>query len=606
MNFASWHHAAKSPMAFMIDHETLHLRFQAEKHSVSSVKVIAGDPFYYDRREGEYVWVPSTLDAPMRLEHTTPLHDVYHLTIKAPYLRIKYAFIINDRYLYGAREILDLKESPALKTNLFNYFNFPFLLEKDRYRAPAWASNQLWYSIFPARFAKSKHPLLKRPLKDWDDHTDISNKDDFGGDLPGLIERLPYLAELGFTGLYLTPIFTAISHHQYDTLDYYQVDPKFGTNDDLKNLVKKAHALGLKVMLDAVFNHLGVFHPFFLDVLEKGKASPYYAGFYVLDETKPLLPFSVDELKSMSHQEIRAALTPDTLNYRTFGFTPFMPKINLEDPFMRHYFLDVTKHYLEVYEIDGWRLDVSNEISHDFWRAFRQTVKAVNQDAYIVGENWDESNPWLMGDQYDAVMNYGALYPLWQTFATVKGMPKYTKTMLIESLGKHLTTYPHPVLEHQYNLLDSHDTSRFLTLCEGDVDRFMQGYVMLYLLPGSPSVFYGDEVGMMGGHDPDNRRPMRWESKDQNPMLLDFFKSLNHLRRHDARFRQVNLSFLKVEDERCLVVKKSSLIAIFNLSPDALDLPSKLIDDYPNVLLSHHLKDASHLLRYGFVLLSTE
>lgn len=604
MNFASWSHIAKSPMAFVVAHDTLHLRFQAEKNSLQSVKVIAGDPFYYDREGDDYVWVPSSLDVPMQLEHATPLHDVYHVSIQAPYLRIKYAFIVDDRYLFGAREIIDLESQPHLKTNLFNYFNFPFLLEKDRYVAPSWASNQIWYSIFPARFAKSDTPLVDSPLKDWDDHQDISNKDDFGGDLRGLIKRLPYIAQMGFTGLYLTSIFKAISHHQYDTLDYYEVDPKFGTNEDLKILVKEAHQLGLKVMLDAVFNHCGVFHPFFLDVIEKGKDSPYYSGFYILDDTKPVLPFSVNELKMLPFSEIRKKLTPKALNYRTFGFTPFMPKINLEDPFMRQYFLEVAKHYIDVYDIDGWRLDVSNEVSHDFWRAFRQTVKQAKQDAYIVGENWDESNAWLNGDQYDAVMNYGALYPLWQTFANVSGMPKYTKSMLIESLGKHLTTYPHPVLEHQYNLLDSHDTSRFLTLCEGDLDRFRQGYVMLYLLPGSPSVFYGDEVGMMGGHDPDNRRPMRWNLEDQNLDIQHFFKTLNHLRLNDARLREVSLSFLESSHDDCLIVQKGSLVAVFNLSDTALTVPKDVIKTYSKVVLSHHF-DTHTLLRYGFVLLSS-
>lgn len=601
MNFASWQHIAKSPMAYAYDEQTLHVRFQAEKNTLTSVKVMAGDPFYYDRTDEGYQWIPSAYDQPMTLEHTTSTHDVFHAFLKASTKRLKYAFIINDRYLFGAREIVDLGEQPELKTNLFNYFNFPYFLDKDCYQAPSWARNQLWYSIFPARFAKSETHSHNRPLRAWDDVENISNKDDFGGDLLGMKEKLPYIQEMGFTGLYLTPIFSAISHHQYDTLDYYLVDPKFGRNKDLIAFIEDAHRRGLKVMLDAVFNHLGVYHPFFLDVLEKGKDSPYYDGFYIIDESKPLLPFSVDALKRLSYAELKEALTPGRLNYRTFGFTPFMPKINLENPFMRQYFLDVAQHYVKTYQIDGWRLDVSNEVSHDFWRAFRQTVKEANPEAYIVGENWDESNPWLQGDQYDAVMNYGALFPLWQTFANVEGMPKYSKTQFIESIGKHLTTYTHPVLKHQYNLLDSHDTSRFLTLCEGNKDKFKQGYLMLYLIPGSPSVFYGDEIGMIGGHDPDNRRPMIWHPEQQNQDLQTFFKWLNHTRLKDARFRQVEMTFPKTKDETLLIVQKGTLTALFNLSDEPIKLPN--FDDPMLDIFQQKPLTSNTLKPRGFLLL---
>ena len=207
----------------------------------------------------------------------------------------------------------------------------------------------------------------------------------------------------------MTPIFESPSSHKYDTTDYFKVDPEFGDNEILGRLVEEAHKEVFRVMLDAVFNHCGFQHPFWQDVLRKGKKSEYYDCFYILDESMPVFD---GEIVDGLPQEVPR----ERLKYRTFAYTPTMPKWNTGNPKVRKYLMDAACYWVEKYHIDGWRLDVSNEVSHDFWREFRKRIKAINPDVYILGENWDNSLPWLQGDQFDAVMNYEFAMPVWNYF----------------------------------------------------------------------------------------------------------------------------------------------------------------------------------------------
>ena len=557
MEFSSLHHEAKSAMAYAYDANTLHLRLRAKKGSIQSVRVIAGDPFHY----GEKGWV-SFANEPMMHEATTEHHDIYFGTLTPPYKRVKYAFIINERYLYGSSEIIDLNVSPELEKNLFNYFNFPYILDADRFIAPAWAKEQVWLSIFPSRFNRHQDAPKIAGLKAWDDISNLTNLDTYGGTIKGITEKLDYLEDVGFTAIYLTPIFEASSQHKYDTIDYYQIDPEFGTLEDFKELVAKAHEKNIKIVLDLVFNHVGAYHPWFKDVLEKGPASSYFDYFFIKDVKKPILPFSLEDLKATPWQELRKKVSPETLNYETFAFTPFMPKVNTDHPEVSDYFIDVALFWLRETKVDGFRLDVSNEVSHRFWRAFRTALKKVQPDVYIIGENWDVSNPWLQGDQYDAVMNYGLLFPLWQTFASVDGMPQLSAQEFVERISKLITTYPKNVLEVMYNLVDSHDTSRLLTLTQGNLNKFYQAYLFMFCFPGSPSIFYGDEAGVDGGHDPKNRRPMPWH--DLNQSMIDWFKSVIKLRQSEKAMRSGSLS-LKAVGTVIQLVKDETLMLVLNI-----------------------------------------
>lgn len=582
-------------MAYAADDKTVHLRLQTKKGLLKSVKVIAGDPFHYEHKE-TYEWVSFANEIMMELEGTSILHDHYFMALKPTFKRMKYAFILDDRYLFGTREIIDLEKEPTLKKNLFNYFNFPYLLDSDRFKAPDWAENQIWYSIFPSRFHRHKNASSFEGLRPWNDLEGLNNNVKYGGTLKGITEKLDYLKDIGFTALYLTPIFLADTEHKYDTVDYTKIDPEFGSEEDLIELVEEAHRRDIKVVLDAVFNHTSVYHPFFMDVVKNGKNSPYYDYYTILDATKPILPFDLEDLKTKDYKEVKKILSDESLNYAAFGFTPFMPKINCDHPEVSKYFMDVALYWVKKANIDGYRLDVSNEVSHTFWKTFRSTLKAYDQNLYIVGENWDNSNPWLQGDQYDAVMNYGLLFPLWQTFGTVEGMPQMDALTFVEHVNLLKVSYPKPVLKAMYNLVDSHDTTRILSLTNHDVDRFKQAYLFLFAFPGSPSVFYGDEAGLDGDHDPFNRKPMPWD--DLNHDLIKWFKWLIKLRKTEDAMRSVEFS-IKAEGNIISFVKDETLLLLFNLGTS-----DTVILDEPYINLETLKKVTSiHLPKNGYMVL---
>jgi len=591
-------HLAKSHMAYAFDDSTIHLRLQTKKGLLNSVKVIAGDPFQYEHKE-TFEWVSFANEVEMELEATSSMFDHYFLALKPPFKRMKYAFVLDERYLFGTREIINLKENPSLKRNLFNYFNFPYLLKKDLFKAPKWAQNQIWYSIFPSRFNRHKDALPFVGLRAWDDLEGLNNHVKYGGTLKGITEKLDYIKDVGFTALYLTPIFLAGTEHKYDTIDYFKIDPEFGTEADLIELVDEAHQRGIRVVLDAVFNHTSAYHPFFIDVVKNGKHSPYYDYYTLVDESKPILPFDLDDLIKKDYKEIKKIISDESLNYQAFGFTPFMPKINCDHKEVTAYFMDVATYWVKKARIDGYRLDVSNEVSHSFWRTFRNTLKDLNKDLYIVGENWDNSNPWLQGDQYDSVMNYGLLFPLWQTFGHVEGMPLMNAETFVEQISLLKVSYPKHVLKAMYNLVDSHDTTRLLNLTSHNLKRFKQAYFFLFAFPGSPSVFYGDEAGLDGAHDPLNRKPMPWNRLNQE--LITWFKKLIRLRNEEKAMQSAEFK-ISADQDIIKFLKDDFLLILFNLGkPRTLALETTYYDyETSTPMTSIYLeKDSIQLLKKG-------
>ncbi len=574
MHFADFKHEAKSVDAYLYDASTVHIRLKTKKNITNNVKIIYGDPFYHAKdADGIHKWAPYGDGIPMIKRGSSETHDYFFIALKPRHLRMKYAFLIENRYLFGSREGIDLNKEKHLKYNLFNYFNFPYLNEEDLFTPPSWAKDRVWYSIFPERFNNGDPSINLKETKPWDSVKDFTNSDLFGGDLRGIIEKLDYIEDLGFNGLYLTPIFKAMSTHKYDTIDYYEIDEAFGTKEDLKELVEKAHQKGIKVMLDAVFNHVGLEHPFFLDVIKNGKNSEYYDCFYIIDESKPVLDIDMDLLKTKDYQTIRRAFKEvETLNYRTFAFTPFMPKVKTMHPKMKQYFLEVATYWIETFDIDGWRLDVSNEIPHAFWRDFRKAVKGVKKDAYIVGENWDNSMPWLQGDQYDAVMNYGILFPIWQFFGPHEDFKALNVETFKHQIDQALFEYPDHVNQAMYNLVDSHDTARMKTIAHGSTDKLKLAYAFLFSYPGSPSVYYGDELGMEGGHDPKNRQCMQWNVDQKHHPLKDFFKQLIHLKKTQKAFNSTWFHWMDTKSESVLMYQKEDLLFIMNNSSDSLTI----------------------------------
>lgn len=592
MNKAGVKHLPKSPMAYAYKTDVLHLYLQTAKDDVEEVELIIGDPFDYECMDGKYTWKPQISSfLKMKKAYSTENHDFWFQEVKTLTRRVKYGFILHSqksKYFYGCRKLKEFTDEPKWLFEPSQYFNFPYILEADIISTPSWCANTIWYQIFPDRFCRVG-PEVKE-YRPWNaEHTQYGHEF-YGGNLQGIISKIPYLQNLGITGIYLTPIFEAYSVHKYDTIDYYRIDSHLGTKEDLKHLVQSCHQAGIKIILDAVFNHCGWFHPFFQDVIKNKSASPYWNCFFI--DNEDFIDFPID---SSGLPEIPNNYRP---KFRTFANTVMMPKLNTNNPFMEDYLLNVAKYWTREFDIDGWRLDVSNEISHQFWRKFRNEIKKIKDDIYIVGENWDDANPWLQGDQFDAVMNYELSYPLWEFFGSDQDEKIISAKDFQIAINNLLVRYPKNVAINMYNLLDSHDTMRFFYRVKGNKKLFTLAYVFLFAFAGSPALFYGDESGLLGGREPDCRCCMNWENQDLE--LFNFFQRIIRIRKSNPDFQVVDINWI-MADDGTLVFKKRNTLIIINNSPNDKTIP--LENNYTD--LESGVKYSQEILvhAYGYLLL---
>ena len=412
---------------------------------------------------------------------------------------------------------------------------------------PSWTKDAIFYQIFPDRFCRSERYRAIGKFVPWD--TLPTRENMFGGNLAGIIDKLEYIASLGVNAVYLCPIFKSNSNHRYHTVDYFEIDPVLGTLKDFDNLVKKAHKLGLRVILDGVFNHCsrGFFQ--FNSLMELGKNSPYVDWFHV--HGWPLHAYSGKP------------------NYDCWWGFPALPKFNTDNPDVREYLFSVGEYWMKR-GIDGWRLDVPNEIDDDsFWQEFRRRIKAINPEAYIVGEIWDEPSRWLKGDQFDGVMNY----PLRR--AVLAYLFDEKPINLAEFAKRLRDAFPKDRFGVPMNLLGSHDTIRLASLPCSNLQRVKLALAILFFLPGAPCVYYGDEIGMEGGKDPDNRRTFPWGmlSDGRRSPIFRFLNELITLRNEERVLRDGKLEIAyhagNLNIVRSLGRKKMTL-AISAAKPDPL------------------------------------
>ncbi|MDH4334180.1 MAG: alpha-amylase family glycosyl hydrolase [Chloroflexota bacterium] len=423
---------------------------------------------------------------------------------------------------------------------------------------PAWVRDAVFYQIFPDRFARSERVTRPGPMEPWESPPTVHGFK--GGDLYGIIERLDHIASLGVTALYLNPIFASASNHRFHTYDYYTVDPLLGGNDALRELLDEAHRRGMRVVLDGVFNHASRgFWPFH-HVLETGRHSPYREWFYldpsVLTKGRPLHAYPERSLSAAlpadygtTHREGPASIK--TLGYQAWWNLPALPKLNVGNPQMREYLLGVAEHWIR-FGADGWRLDVAAEIEDlTFWAEFRHRVRAVNPEAYLVAEIWDVSPEWLGPDRFDALMNYPLGFGILGFAAgshldravagghgaVAEGLLPLDGAGFATRVEELLTSYPAEHVAAQLNLLDSHDTPRALALCGEDEASLRIATLLQMAMPGAPSIYYGDEIGMTGHADPDSRRAFPPNEGDWNHGLLAFMRGAVAARAADPALR---------------------------------------------------------------------
>jgi len=409
-------------------------------------------------------------------------------------------------------------------------------------QTPDWVKHAVFYQIFPDRFAKSKQPR-KRLLQNfiWEEWHEVPTLQGYkGGDLWGVMEQLDYLQDIGINAIYFTPIFQSASNHRYHTHDYYQVDPMLGGNPAFKDLLDAAHERNIKVVLDGVFNHASRGFFFFHDILENGPHSPWVDWFKI--EGWPLSAYDGNF----------------PANYAGWDGNRALPVFNHDNPEVREYIMEIAEFWIE-FGIDGWRLDVPFEIkSPGFWQEFRERVKAVNPEAYIVGEVWEDAREWLDGTQFDGVMNYLFAAPTIAfaagdrvDLAQLEGRSYYPYPALFAKeygaqIQQVLDLYPWQIQLTQLNLLASHDTARLLTIARGDKASVELATLLLLTFPGAPSIYYGDEVGLPGALDPDSRRGFPLEA-DWELDVLDYHKQLIALRHKYAALRTGSYHILFAE-----------------------------------------------------------
>ena len=568
MNKYALMHIPDSNYCFATGERELVIRIRCAKEDREArIFLIYGNKYEYQTKQ---------IEVEMQLGYSDEIYDYYETKLKLNDVRVAYIFRINDNgkdYYFSEDGLTDTYN---FKESFYNFFQMPYINRNDLHEEVDWMKNAVFYQIFVDRFYQGNHTKDASYIDmKWGDKP--TPKNFAGGDLRGIIEKIPYLEKLGITALYLTPIFLSKSNHKYDISNYKIIDPQFGTEDDLKELVAKCHEKKIKVVLDAVFNHCSEDLPEFQDVMRNGSKSRFY-DWFLIDGDYP---------------------DKEKLNYECFASCNYMPKLNTAVAGVQQYLLDIATYWIKIADIDGWRLDVSDEVSHDFWRKFRRTIKKEKADAVIIGENWHDAYPYLMGDQYDSIMNYAFTKACLDYFTK----ENFTAEDMSNKLNGLLMRNTEPVNRMMLNLLDSHDTLRFFTEVKENKDKLLAAIALSIVFPGATCIYYGTEICTPGGYDPDSRRCFEWnESKwdmnvwEQIHQLISI-KSMNIIKSGNVKIYSKDgllcverisdnemLQILVNQTQKEIIIKEPSGIVISNkydkkLRPDGYLITRRKINE---------------------------
>jgi glycosidase len=493
MNQQAIFHQTYTEYCFAIAQNHVVLRLRAAKNDLNDCRV-----FYGDRMDPRNPF--RITEVVMQKKHSDSLFDYFEADIYPNVTRLCYYFQISDgkQSFYYYNNCFSKKPSD----NRQLYFQLHYIRSENIAQVPDWAKNAIIYQIYPDSFASGKREITRKgkAIRGSDGLVSCSK---FGGTLRGITQNIDYLKALGINCIYLNPIFRANSWHKYDTIDYRDIDPCFGTKEDFKALVETCHQNGIRVMIDGVFNHCSPDFFAFRDVLKNGETSRFRDWFYISE-----FPVTQEPVP----------------NYECFAYVATMPKLNTGNTEVKRYLIDSALYWTETFHIDAWRLDVANEIDFDFWRSFRKTLKAADPDVFLVGEIWDDARAFLQGDQMDSVMNYNLYYACVDFFA----LRKMTAKEFDERIHYLSIRYKKNIQQVQMNLIDSHDVPRFLTSAAGDIRKLKLAVLFLFTYIGIPSIYYGDEKELKGQQEIDYRRPMDWENPEGE--LFEYYKRVIKLR----------------------------------------------------------------------------
>ncbi len=582
MNLAAIRHEANSIYCYPRTSDELIINLKTGQ-DVDQVFIYYGDPYSHGVLGSEENWEGEREEIYYRKELSE--HIWWTTTIKPKYKRVKYYFELhaNDEKYFLFEDGCISQEILMSPGKSMQCFVCPWMNPVDVNTTPKWVNKTVWYQIFIDRFRRGSSLHKPEYMKEWKYGPVHSYYDVYGGDLQGIIDKLDYLKELGINGLYLTPVFEAPSNHKYDTTDYRKVDPLFGDNETLKRVVSEAHARGIKVMLDGVFNHVGKEFPLWKDVVTKGKDSPYFDWFMI-----NTWPIDFESLKDSKGGE-----------YFTFAFHRHMPKLNTSNKEVRNYLLEICEYWLDEFHIDGIRLDVANEISHKFNKELRERLTAKNKEIFILGEIWHNAYPWLSGDEFHSVMNY----PLNSSIQDFFLNETFTKKDFEHMINRVYTMYPQQVNDVLFNLLDSHDTDRLYTRLGKNMDMYIAELAILFTMPGTCCLYYGSEIAMEGGHDPDNRRVMPWDDIEAGKYddVMGIVRDLVKMRKEELTARSRNFHFPNtIHNPRVIEYLKLEYEDVMEVIINASDEEVEL--DRDHIVFSH--KYRKHILAPNGVLIT--
>ena len=562
-------HIPMSQYAYGVDDTHVTFRLRAAKDDLQSVTLIYGDRSCR-RTPVDY------FECGMERVVFDPLFDWWEVTLETTITRLCYAFRLKDangqETLYYADQFHD-----ALTDERSTYYQLPYNHRADRVQVPDWICDAIVYNIFPDSFATGKRWISLKPTETTHQGQAVRGK--LGGTIRGIMENLDYIRDLGFTCIYLNPIFAAGEYHKYDLIDYYHIDPAFGTDEEFNALVEHAHAMGLRVMIDGVFNHCGWRFFAFRDVIEKGKQSKYWDWFFRLEEPV-VVPDNMEDYPA----------------YECFGYERMMPKLALDNPEVQKYFCDVGTYWVKEYDIDGWRLDVASEINDGFWRLFRQAIKSVKSDCALVGEVWESAGHWLDGTMFDSAMNYDFRKHCRAFFAEGTADAERFNAGVTDMLMRYRAN----TAAAQMNLLDSHDVSRFLSLCDGDLRKMKLALLFQMTYIGMPTVFYGDEQGITGILEDEYRRPMIWDRQESE--LSAFYQKVIALRKENAALRTGGYRCIEAKG-RLYHYARSFQETSIHVFLNAGDTPLRIMPPSTEMIWQEGL-DCDMLSPYGFAVYS--
>ena len=571
MDLSALHHEAESNYSYAIKEKIVKIILKTKRDdNIKNIYLLYNSKYLF-KKERYLVEIKNKI--------STKYHDYYYIYLKVEDVRIGYIFKIidndNNFYYYSENNILVNEEYEFDKCD-FDYFQLPYINKIDIVKTNKKFNNRIFYQIFVDRFydgEKEDNRVINDKINVlWGENDKITSNTFAGGNLKGITKKLDYLKEeLGIDAIYLTPIFESYSNHKYETYDYYKIAKDFGDETTLKGLIKEAHKRDILIILDGVFNHIAYYSPIFEDVIKNGKQSKYYSWFIIHNN---------DEKIDL-----------DNVNYETFGFAKYMPKLNLSNKEVEEYVINICKHYLKEYKIDGYRLDVADEIAHTFFKKLRFALKKEDENIFLINENWHNAHLSLDDySEFDSVMNY----PFTSALIDLLGFKRINEEEFVNRINTLLVRYKDASLHNSLNLVSSHDKARFINDCNKNENLALIGYSLLFLYPGIPMIYYGDEIGMDGNNDPDCRKMFIWDETKRDKVRFIFIKSLIDIHKkldlnnEDYSFKLVYLKeykLLKVTIYNKFNNNEIIINELINLNNEDINI-SSLLDDNKKILLS--------------------